>query len=86
MLARTDSRARALLLLLVAAIVATGIGARLAWWQIVEAGPPADMARRQIAQSEDIPANRGEITDSSGVLLATSVELQSIYATPPSVA
>ncbi|HEX6474015.1 MAG TPA: penicillin-binding protein 2 [Candidatus Limnocylindria bacterium] len=86
MLARTDSRARALLLLLVAAVVATGIGARLAWWQIVEAGPLADMARRQIAQSEDIPANRGEITDSSGVLLATSVELQSIYATPPSVA
>ena len=39
MLARTDSRARALLLLLVAAIVATGIGTRLAWWQVVERDP-----------------------------------------------
>jgi cell division protein FtsI/penicillin-binding protein 2 len=85
LLARTDSRARALLLLLVAAVVATGIGARLAWWQVVESGPLADMARDQIAQSEDLPANRGEITDASGVLLATSVELQSIFATPPTV-
>ncbi|HEY8179882.1 MAG TPA: penicillin-binding protein 2 [Candidatus Limnocylindria bacterium] len=85
MLARTDSRARALLLLLVAAIVATGIGTRLAWWQIVERDQLAIMAMNQLAQHEQIPAERGEITDATGVLLATSVELQSIFATPPSV-
>ena len=85
MLARTDSRARALLLLLVASVVATGIGARLAWWQIVERDQLATMAYRQLAQNEDLPATRGEITDSSGVLLATSVELQSVFATPPSI-
>jgi cell division protein FtsI/penicillin-binding protein 2 len=85
LLARTDSRARALLLLLVAAVVATGIGMRLAWWQIVERDPLATLAANQLAQHEQIPAERGEITDASGVLLATSVELQSVFATPPSV-
>lgn len=85
LLARTDSRARALLLLLVAAVVATGIGMRLAWWQIVERDPLAALAANQLAQHELIPAERGEITDASGVLLATSVELQSVFATPPSI-
>ena len=36
MLARTDSRARALVLLIVVALVATAIGARLVWWQVVQ--------------------------------------------------
>jgi cell division protein FtsI/penicillin-binding protein 2 len=85
LLARTDSRARALFLLLVAAVVATGIGMRLAWWQVVDRDPLATMALNQLAQNEQIPAERGEITDVSGVLLATSVELQSVFATPPSV-
>ena len=85
LLARTDSRARALILLLLAAVVATGIGARLAWWQIVEREPLATLALHQLAQHEQIPATRGEITDAGGVLLATSVELQSVFATPPSV-
>jgi cell division protein FtsI/penicillin-binding protein 2 len=85
MLARTDSRARALLLLVVATVVAGGIGTRLAWWQVVERERLATMAQDQLAQNEAIPAERGQITDASGVLLATSVELQSIFATPPTV-
>ena len=85
MLARTDSRARALLLLVVATVVAGGIGMRLAWWQVVDRERLATMAQNQLAQNEEIPALRGQITDASGVLLATSVELQSIFATPPSV-
>ena len=36
MLARTDSRARAVVLLLVVAVVASAIGARLVWWQVVQ--------------------------------------------------
>jgi cell division protein FtsI/penicillin-binding protein 2 len=32
-----------------------------------------------------LPAERGEITDRNGELLATSVELQSVYVTPPIV-
>ena len=85
MLARTDSRARALLLLVVATVVAGGIGARLAWWQVIERDRLAIMAQNQLAQDEDIPAERGQITDASGVLLATSIELQSVFATPPSI-
>ncbi|HEX6140415.1 MAG TPA: penicillin-binding protein 2 [Candidatus Limnocylindria bacterium] len=85
MLARTDSRARALFLLIVMSIVALGIGARLTWWQVVERERLADMALHQLAQNEEIPAERGEITDANGVLLATSVALKSVFATPPSV-
>jgi cell division protein FtsI/penicillin-binding protein 2 len=85
MLARTDSRARALFLLIVAATVAGGIGVRLTWWQVVEQDRLATMALHQLAQNEEIPAERGEITDANGVLLATSVELMSIFATPPDV-
>ena len=85
MLARTDSRARALVLLIVAAIAATAIGARLAWWQIAQQGYLAELALHQLAQNEALPAERGEIADVNGELLATSVELQSVYATPPTV-
>jgi cell division protein FtsI/penicillin-binding protein 2 len=85
MLARTDSRARALILLLVATLVAGGIGTRLARLQLVERDRLATIALNQLAQNEEIPAERGEITDATGTLLATSVELQSIFATPPTV-
>ena len=85
MLARTDSRGRALLLLIVATLVAGAVGTRLVWWQVVEHDRLAVLALQQLARQEEIPAERGEITDANGVLLATSVELQSIFATPPSI-
>ena len=85
MLARTDSRARALVLLLLVTVAATAISARLVWWQVVQQPHLAEMALHQLAQHEDLPAERGEITDVNGELLATSVELQSIFATPPTV-
>ena len=85
MLARTDSRARALVLFLLVAVAATAIGARLVWWQVIQQPHLAEMALHQLAQHEDLPAERGEITDVNGELLATSVELQSIFATPPTV-
>jgi len=85
MLARTDSRARALVLLIVVALMATAIGARLVWWQVAQQPHLSAMALRQLAQHEELPAERGEITDVNGALLATSVELQSVFATPPTV-
>ncbi len=85
MLARTDSRARALVLLILVAFAASAIGARLVWWQVVQQPWLAEMALNQLAHHEELPAERGEITDANGELLATSVELQSIFATPPSV-
>lgn len=85
MLARTDSRARAVVLLLLTALVAGGIGTRLVWWQVVERDWLATMALNQLAQKQTIPADRGEILDVNGELLAATVELQSIFATPPTM-
>ncbi|HJP72196.1 MAG TPA: penicillin-binding protein 2 [Candidatus Limnocylindria bacterium] len=85
MLARTDSRARALVLLIVTALAATAIGARLIWWQVAQQSWLQGMALHQLAQHEELPAERGEITDVNGELLATSVELQSVFATPPTI-
>jgi len=85
MLARTDSRARALVLLIVVSLLATTVGARLMWWQLVDRERLATMALEQLAQDEALPAERGEITDRNGELLATSVELQSVYVTPPDI-
>jgi cell division protein FtsI/penicillin-binding protein 2 len=84
-LARTDSRARALFLLIIAAMLATMVGGRLVWWQVVERERLAGMAVNQFAQTAQIPAERGEIRDVNGVLLATSIKVQSVYATPPTV-
>ncbi|MEP6680087.1 MAG: penicillin-binding protein 2 [Chloroflexota bacterium] len=85
MLARTDSRARALVLLLVMTIVAGGVSTRLVWWHVFERDRLVSMALDQLAQNQQIPARRGEIRDANGELLATSVELQSVFATPPAV-
>lgn len=85
MLARTDSRARALVLLIVVSTLATMVGARLVWWQVLEQPRLAAMALHQLAQARTLPAERGEITDRNGELLATSVEVQSVYITPPSI-
>lgn len=86
MLARTDSPGRAFALLLVVIVAATVIGGRLAWWHVFQSGRLSALAADQMAGSQTVPAERGEIRDANGVLLATSVELQSIYATPPSIA
>lgn len=83
MLARTDSRARALVLLVLLSLVATGIGARLVWWHVLDRDHLTEMALAQLNQEQTIPAARGEIVDANGVLLATSVELQSVFAVPP---
>jgi len=84
-LARTDSRARALFLLVITAMLATLVGGRLVFWQVVDRERVAALALNQLAQNEEIPAERGEIRDVNGVLLATSVEVQSVYAIPPTL-
>ncbi len=85
MLARNDSRARALVLLIVVSLLATLVGVRVVWWQVLQQERLATMALHQLAQERDLPAERGEITDRNGELLATSVEVQSVFVTPPSI-
>ncbi|HEV8251849.1 MAG TPA: penicillin-binding protein 2 [Candidatus Limnocylindria bacterium] len=72
-------------LLVVTAMVATLVGGRLVFWQVIDRERVAAIALNQLAQNEEIPAERGEIRDTNGVLLATSVEVQSVYAIPPTV-
>jgi len=74
-----------LVLLIIVTVVAMTIGARLVWWQVVEREWLETMALHQLAQEHALPAERGEITDRNGELLATSVEVQSIFVTPPSI-
>ena len=85
MLARTDSRARALVLLVLLSVMATAIGGRLAFWHVVEHDRLTAMAADQLAQVQEIPAERGVIVDARGQLLAASVQVFSVYATPPEV-
>jgi len=83
MLGRTDSRLRALVVL-IAFVLATGsLGLRLAYWQVVRHDDLAAMAIRQSSTVLEIPATRGSIYDRTGtVVLATSVDRDTLAANP----
>jgi stage V sporulation protein D (sporulation-specific penicillin-binding protein) len=73
-LGRTDSRVRALLVLLVFVLVAGTLGVRLAYWQVDRRDELAAMAVKESSMTDTIPTKRGSIYDRTGtVLLATSV-------------
>jgi stage V sporulation protein D (sporulation-specific penicillin-binding protein) len=83
MLGRTDSRARAILLLVVFVVVASSLGVRLAYWQVVRRDDLAAMAVKQSSMTYTVPAKRGSIYDRSGtVVLATSVQRDRLAANP----
>src|SRR3954447_26787352 len=83
MLGRTDSRARAILLLIVFVLVAGALGARLAYWQGVRRDELSARALQQSSMTYRIPAKRVAICDRSGtVVLATSVQRDRLAANP----
>jgi cell division protein FtsI/penicillin-binding protein 2 len=83
MLGRTDSRTRALLLLLAFVVVAGSLGVRLAYWQVVRKDELAAMAKQQSSMRSKIPPDRGSIYDRTGtVVLATSVSRDRLAANP----
>jgi cell division protein FtsI/penicillin-binding protein 2 len=83
MLGRTDSRTRAVLLLLAFVLVAGSLGLRLGYWQVVRRDELAAMAVRQSSMRYEIPSRRGSIYDRSGtVVLATSVSRDRLAANP----
>ena len=83
MLGRTDSRARAILLLVAFVVVASALGVRLAYWQVLRRDDLAAMAVRQSSTTYSVPAKRGSIYDRSGtVILATSVQRDRLAANP----
>jgi stage V sporulation protein D (sporulation-specific penicillin-binding protein) len=83
MLGRTDSRKRALLLLLAFVMLAGSLGVRLGYWQVVRRD---ELAARAVAQSSmryEIPSERGSIYDRTGtVVLSTSVSRDRLAANP----
>jgi stage V sporulation protein D (sporulation-specific penicillin-binding protein) len=83
MLGRTDSRARALLVLIAFVLVAGSLGVRLAYWQVGRHDELAAQAVRQSSMRYEIPSMRGSIYDRTGtVVLATSVDRDRLAAYP----
>ena len=83
---RTDSRRRALVLLIVFATVGSALLARLAYWQVGERQRLADQALQQTTMREETPSRRGNIYDRSGVVvLATTIERQRLISTPSQI-
>jgi cell division protein FtsI (penicillin-binding protein 3) len=84
---RTDSRARALILLIVFAIVGSALFARLAYWQVGQRDRLADEAFQQTTIREETPSARGNIYDRTGVVvLATTIQRERLIATPSEIA
>ncbi|HEY5434331.1 MAG TPA: penicillin-binding protein 2 [Candidatus Limnocylindrales bacterium] len=83
MLGRTDSRGRALLILVAFVLVAGTLGVRLAYWQVVQRDELAALAVQQSSMTSVIPAHRGSIYDRTGtVVLATSIARDRLAAYP----
>jgi cell division protein FtsI/penicillin-binding protein 2 len=83
MLGRTDSRGRALLILVAFVVVAGTLCVRLAYWQVVRRDELAAMAVQQSSMTYEIPAHRGSIYDRTGtVVLATSISRDRLAANP----
>jgi len=83
MLGRTDSRARALLVLIGFVLVAGSLGVRLAYWQVGRHDELSAQAVRQSSMRYEIPSMRGSIYDRTGtVVLATSVDRDRLAAYP----
>jgi cell division protein FtsI (penicillin-binding protein 3) len=83
MLGRTDSRFRALVVLVAFVVVAGSLGVRLAYWQVVRRDDLSAMARQQTSLRYEVPTDRGSIYDRTGtVVLATSVARDRLAANP----
>src|SRR3954452_3093740 len=62
-----------------------GIEARLVYLQVVRHADLASRAERQQSRTVQAAANRGEITDRHGRVLAYRVDADSIYAVPTEI-
>jgi cell division protein FtsI (penicillin-binding protein 3) len=81
MIGRTDSRGRLLLLLAVLALLSTGMGARLAYWQVNRHSVAVGLAVADSSSQRSIPATRGTIYDRTGtIVLAETIDRYRIVA------
>lgn len=81
MLGRTDSRLRLIALLSVLLVVSGALAVRLAYWQIARADDLQGRAATQLRQTDQEPAQRGDILDRHGRILATTAyrDLLAVY-------
>src|SRR4029079_10934530 len=82
MLGRTDRRRRLIALMLTMAVIAAALGGRLAYWQIAQGSELQGMANAQLARPVQAEQHRGDITDRSGTLLATTAYRDRLVAYP----
>lgn len=84
----TDSLSptRIRILLAVFLLLSVVLSGRLAYWQVLRRDELLAEARAQVVQAEAVPARRGAIYDRNGRLLATTVQLRSVYAVPGEIA
>ena len=83
---RTDSRGRALLLLIAFAVVGSALVARLAYWQVGRRDDLTAQALQQTTVRIETPSRRGDIYDRSGVVvLATTIERERLVANPSEI-
>src|SRR5881628_445133 len=62
------------------------LSARLAYWQTIGRGDLLSRATDQVHSDLVLAAQRGVVRDRSGAILATTVELRSLYAIPRRIA
>ena len=83
---RTDSRGRALVLLIAFAVVGSALLARLAYWQVGQRDFLAEEALQQTTMRETTPSRRGDIYDRTGVVvLATTIERERLIGNPSQI-
>lgn len=78
----TISHARLRFLFALFAIGSLMLSARLAYWQTIGRGDLLSRATDQVRSDLVLTAQRGVIRDRTGAILATTVELRSLYAIP----
>ena len=82
----TISRARLRVLFAFFAVASLVLSARLAYWQTIGRSELLGQATEQVRSDLVLAAHRGVIRDRGGAILATTVELRSLYAIPGRIA
>src|SRR5438128_8967518 len=78
----TISHTRLRVLFAFFAVASLLLSARLAYWQTVGRADLLSRATDQVHSDLVVPAQRGVIRDRNGAILASTVELRSLYAIP----
>ncbi|MDR3128180.1 MAG: penicillin-binding protein 2 [Bifidobacteriaceae bacterium] len=60
-------------------IISGLIASQLIWYQVINAQSTAAKARNSRIRTETIPAARGDIVDTNGIILATTVQRYTVY-------